>query len=339
MSGGSKVQTTRTEPWEQQKPYLERGFEFTEDLYRSGKLNPAYYGGQTVAGFTPAQKAAQEATLRYATDPQTERFMGAAQGGLGGALDYGAGAMGYGMGAARPLGTEEYEGYTPFEQGQYRDLLAGTVDTDTGPFKDVADVYGRQAMGQLTGEILPGIRQQMVQSQAGGGTRGDIVQANAIAAAQQGVTDKIAEAQFGAYQQAQGMRMPAAQMGLGAQQAAMGYGMQGAGATQGALSQYPSILGAPLAMTGAAGQVGAQQQQMDQQLLDAAKQKYAYDAQRSQLGLQNYMAGISGEYGGTSTATGPGGPNPMLTAFAGGVGMAVGGPMGAAAANMFMPKR
>ena len=68
MSGGTKVQTTRTEPWEQQKPYLERGFEFTQDLYRGGQLNPAYYGGQTVAGFTPAQRAAQESTLRYGRD-------------------------------------------------------------------------------------------------------------------------------------------------------------------------------------------------------------------------------------------------------------------------------
>ena len=331
MSGGSKVQTTRTEPWEQQKPYLERGFEYTGDLYRSGALNPAYYGGQTVAGFTPAQKAAQDATLRYATDPQTEAFMGAAQSGLGGALGYGADAMGYGTAAARPLSTSEYEGYTPFEQGQYRDLLAGTVDTDTGPFRDIADVYGRQAMGQLTGEVLPGIRSAITQSQAGGGTRGDIVQSNAIAAANQQMTDNIAKAQFDAYNRAQGMRLPAAQMGIGAQQAAMGYGMQGAGATQGALSQYPSILGAPLSMTGAAGQVGAQQQAMDQQLLDADRAEYAYNAQRAQLGLQNYMAGISGEYGGTSTATGPAGPNPMLTALAGGVGMAMGGPMGAAA--------
>jgi len=331
MSGGSKVQTTRTEPWEQQKPYLERGFEYTKDLYRSGALNPAYYGGQTVAGFTPAQEAAQDATIRYAADPQTEAFMGAAQAGLGGALGYGADAMGYGTAAARPLSTSEYEGYTPFEQGQYRDLLAGTVDTDTGPFRDVADVYGRQAMGQLTGEVLPGIRSAITQSQAGGGTRGDIVQSNAIAAANQQMTDNIAKAQFDAYNRAQGMRLPAAQMGLGAQQAAMGYGMQGAGATQGALSQYPSILGAPLAMTGAMGQVGAQQQAMDQQLLDADRAKYAYDAQRAQLGLQNYMAGISGEYGGTSTATGPGGPNPMLTALAGGIGMAAGGPIGAAA--------
>ncbi len=325
MAGGTKVQTTRTEPWGPQKGYLEEGFEATKDMWKAGQLNPAYYGGQTVAGFTPAQKAAQEATLRYATDPQTEAFMGAAQGGLGGALDYGAGAMGYGAGAAQPLTQAQYGGMTPFTGAQYGDLLSGTVDTDTGPFKDVADVYGRQAMAQLTGEILPGIRQQMVQTQPGGGTRGDIVQANAIAAAQQQVSDKIAEQGFGAYQQAQGQRLPAAQMGIGAQQQAMGYGMQGAGATQDALSQYPSILGAPLAMTGAAGQVGAQQQAMDQQQLDAAKAKYAYDAQRSQLGLQNYMAGISGEYGGTSTATGPAGPNPILSALAGGLGMGIGG--------------
>ena len=327
MAGGTKVQTTRTEPWEQQKPYLERGFEYTTDLYRSGALNPAYYGGQTVAGFTPAQKAAQEATLRYATDPQTEQFMGAAQQGMGDIYLAGQRAMTHGATAAQPLTQTQYSTLTPFGDEQYRDILAGRVDTDTGPFKDVADVYGRQAMAQLTGEILPGIRQQIVQTQPGGGTRGDIVQANAIAAAQQQVSDKIAEQGFGAYQQAQAQRMPAAQMGLGAQQQRMGYGMQGAGATQAALSQYPSILGAPLAMTGAVGQVGAQQQAMDQQMLDAARQKYAYDAQRAQLGLQNYMAGISGEYGGTTTATGPGGPNPMLTALAGGIGMGMGGPL------------
>jgi hypothetical protein len=334
MSGGTKVQTTRTEPWEAQMPFLERGFEFTQDLYRGGQLNPAYYGGETVAGFTAPQTAAQETALRYATDPQTSRFMGAAQGGLGEMINYGQAAMHSGETAAQPLDQTQYSTFTPFGDQQYRDLLAGRVDTDTGPFKDIADVYGRQAMGQLTGEVLPGIRTAITQSQAGGGTRGDIVQANAIAAANQQMTDNIAKAQFDAYNQAQAMRMPAAQMGLGAAQQRMGYGMQGAGATRDALSQFPSILGAPLAMTQAVGQVGAQQQAMDQQLLDADRQKYAYDAQRAQLGLQNYMAGISGEYGGQTTATGPAGPNPMLTALAGGMGMAMGGPVGAGFASL-----
>jgi hypothetical protein len=333
MSGGSKVQTTRTEPWEQQKPYLERGFEYTQDLYRSGALNPAYYGGQTVAGFTAPQTAAQQATLKYATDPQTEALMGAAQGGLGSTLGYGQGAMQYGAGAAQPLTQAQYGGMTPFTEAQYGGLMAGDVNTDV--FGPLADAYRNEAMGQLTGEVLPGIRQQIVQTQPGGGTRGDIVQANAVAAAQQRISDNLAKAEFDAYQQAQGRRMPAAQMGLGAQQAGMGYGMQGAEAAQGALSQYPSIMGAPLNMYQAMGDVGSQRRAMDQAGIQQQMQKYGYEAALPQLGLQNYLAGISGEYGGTSTATGPGGPNPMLTALAGGIGMAAGGPIGAAAGNAF----
>tara|TARA_Y100000310_G_scaffold67562_1_gene62875 strand:- start:595 stop:1560 length:966 start_codon:yes stop_codon:yes gene_type:complete len=313
MSGGSKVQTTRTEPWEQQKPYLERGFEYTTDLYRGGKLNPAYYPGQTVAGFTAPQTAAQEATLRYATDPQTEALMGTAQTGLGSTLGYGQGAMGYGAGAAGPLSQSQYAGMTPFTESQYGGLMAGDVNTDV--FGPLADAYRNEAMSQLTGEVLPGIRQEIVRTQPGGGTRGDIVQANAVAAAQQRISDNLARAEFDAYGQAQNRRMQAAQMGMGAQQQAMGYGMQGAGATQAGLSQYPSILGAPLAMTGAVGAVGGQQQAMNQQMLDAAKQEYAYNVQRPQLGLQNYMAGISGEYGGTSEGVGPAGPNPLITAL------------------------
>jgi hypothetical protein len=199
MSGGSKVQTTRTEPWEQQKPFLERGFEYTKDLYGSGALNPAYYGGETVAGFTPAQETAQQATLDYAGSPATDKFMGDAQRGMGDIYLAGQRAMTHGATAAQPLTQTQYSTFTPFGDQQYQDLLAGTIDTDTGPFKDVADVYGRQAMSQLTGNVLPGIRSAITQSQAGGGTRGDIVQANAIAAANQQMTDNIAKAQFDAY--------------------------------------------------------------------------------------------------------------------------------------------
>jgi len=155
MSGGTRVQTTQTEPWGPQKDYLEEGFEATKDMWRAGQLNPAYYGGQTVAGFTKAQQDAQANTLRYVADPQTEKFMEVAQAGLGDTLNYGAGAMQHGVTAGKTMDQTRYSTFLPFNQYQYKDLLAGKVDTDTGPFKDVADVYGRQAMGQLTGEVLP----------------------------------------------------------------------------------------------------------------------------------------------------------------------------------------
>jgi len=334
MSGGSKVQTTRTEPWEQQKPYLETGFKRAEDLYTSGKLTPGYYGGATLAGFNPAETAGQESALTYLTAGRAPNLMAGAETTALDTMGYGRGAMGYGAGMAQPLTQGQYAGLTPFTETQYSDLLAGNVNTDV--FGPLADAYRQEAMGQLTGEVLPGIRTAITQSQAGGGTRGDILQANATAAAQQRISDNLAKAEFGAYQQAQADRLSAAQMGLGAQQAGMGYGMQGAEAAQGALSQYPSIMGAPLQAYDKMQGIGAQRRAMDQAQIQQDMQKYQYEAALPQIGLQNYLAGISGEYGGTSTGVGPGGPNPLLSALAGaGSGFLTGGPSGALAGAVY----
>ena len=328
MSGGSKVQTTRTEPWEQQKPYLETGFKRAEDLYSAGKLTPGYYGGPTLAGFSDAETQGQESALTYLTAPRTSQMMASSEGTALDTMGYSRGAMDYGEDAARTLSQNQYAGMTPFTNAQYGDLLAGNVNTDV--FGPLADAYRQEAMGQLTGEVLPGIRTAITQSQAGGGTRGDILQANATAAAQQRISDNIAKAEFGAYQQAQADRLAAAQMGLGAQQAGMGYGMQGAEAAQGALSQYPSIMGAPLQVYDKIQGIGAQRRAMDQAQIQQDMQKYQYEAALPQIGLQNYLAGISGEYGGTSTGVGPGGPNPLLSALAGGAsGFLTGGPTSA----------
>jgi len=330
MAGGSKVQTTRSEPWEEQKPYLTEGFKRAEEAYSGGQMAPAYYGTYldasgkwktdtslpTLAGFTGAETEAQQMALDYARNPQTEQFMGDAQQGMGDMLLAGRRAMTHGATAAQPLTQDQYSTFTPYTAAQYGDLLSGTVDTDTGPFRDVADVYGRQAMSQLTGNVLPGIRSAITQSQAGGGTRGDIVQANAIAAANQQMTDNIAKAQFDAYNQAQAMRMPAAQMGLGAQQFGMGYGLQGLQGAQGALGMYPGMMQAPLGMFGAAQGIGEQQRALTQAALNRDIARYEYQSQLPQQGLQSYLAGVSGDYGGLTTSRGPGGTGGVETAIA-----------------------
>ena len=265
MSGGSKSTTTRTEPWAEQKPYLETGFKRAEDLYSGGKMTPDYFTGPTTAGFSDVQKEAQEGAMGYLRGPR----MGAQQ-----------------IGAeAAQLG-----------------LLSG--DVDTSRFDPVADAVRAQAMSQLTGKVLPGIRQQITQYQPGGSTRGDIIQANAVAATQEDITNKIATAQFQAYKDAQDRQL-------------------------GALGRYPSIMGAPLQQYDAMSSIGAQQRAMEQAGIDEAMQRYSYQSQLPTIGLQNYLAGISGDYGGQTTATGPGGPSPWVTALAGGLGMAMGGPMGA----------
>jgi hypothetical protein len=138
---------------------------------------------------------------------------------------------------------------------------------------------------------------------------------------------------FDAYGDAQGRRMGAAQMGLGAQQFGIGQGATGAGIGTGYLGQYPTIMSSPLSNIAAMDKVGQQRQAMEQRGIQSAMDRYAYESQLPSIGLQNYLASISGDYGSNVQATGPAGPNPMLTALAGGIGMAAGGPIGGAAAS------
>ena len=88
-------------------------------------------------------------------------------------------------------------------------------------------------------------------------------------------------------------------------------------------------MSAPLSNIGAMDKVGQQRQAMNQQGIQSAMDKYSYESQLPTIGLQNYLAAISGDYGSNVTATGPAGPNPLVTALAGGAGMALGGPIGA----------
>jgi len=260
--------TTRTEPWEQQIPYLTAGFEEAGRLY--GKGVPDYYPGATLAGFDPSQTAAQQATLGYAMGPRPAALQAAAE-------NVTLGQMG---------------GATPFSGGQMSDLLAGRVDTGAGtPYGAMADVYRQQAESQMH-QGLANVRQGMVGSinapvQPGGGSRGDLAQERVLGQGQKAIAQNLAQMYGGAYGQAQGMRFPAAQMQLGQRAAGQ--------------AAYPGIMGAPLQMYGAMGDVGAQRRAMTQEAINQAQQKYQYQQGAPMNALQQYMANISGEYGGQVT--------------------------------------
>jgi len=240
MSGGSKVTTQTSEPWAEQKKYLTEGFEQAGGIY--GKGAPDYYPGASLAGFTPAQEAAQKGVAGYATGPRAAGQQAHAEGAL--------------------------------TRG-----LSGEVDLTK--FNPMMNALGSQMKSQLTGSVLPGIRQSMVEYQPGGSSRGDLVQSQAISAANQQMMNKAAEMYGGAYQ--------------GAQDRATQWG-----------SQYPSIMGAPLSMYGALGDVGAQQRSMQQEAINRDMSKYDYNANKDANQLANYMSMISGDYGGTTTKTAPG---------------------------------
>ena len=240
MSGGSKVTTQSSEPWDAQKDYLTAGFKQAGDIYSKGPAD--YYSGATLAGFTPSEAAAQKGIAGYVTGP-------------------------------RAAGQQSYA------EGALTRGLSGEIDLSK--FNPMMAALGRQTKSQLTGTILPGIRQSMVEYQPGGSSRGDLVQTQAIAGANQQMLNKAAEMYGGAYQAAQ-ERAP--QWG----------------------SQYPSIMNAPLATYGALGQVGEQQRGMQQEAINRDMAKYQYNANKPQSQLANYMSMISGDYGGTTTQVAPG---------------------------------
>ena len=275
MSGGFTTGITQEGPWKAQEDYLKRGFARSESAYKGG---PApYFPGKTLAGFDPAQEAAQAATLGYAQGPRP---------------------------AAQQKLAEQQMGRT---YQTATDLMGGRVDTGAGtPYGDMASAYKDQVISQLTNPtsgVLPGIRSGLVNYQPGGSTRGNVLQQQAIAdAVTKGMSMPLAQMYGQAYQQAQGQRLPAAQAAMaGYGQVGDAYGRAAQTGLAG-MQQYPSLMAAPMTMYGAMGDVGAQRRAMAQESINQAMQKYEYGATAPQTALQNYMAGISGEYGGQQQA-------------------------------------
>ena len=293
MSGGLTTGITSEGPWEAQKAPLKRGMARAESLYQAG---PApYFPGKTIADFDPAQQAAQAATLGYAQGPRPAAQQAMAEQQLGRTYDWAARMPEMAQQGLRAVG--------PDLQG----MMGGEVDYETGPFGRMADAYRQQVESQLTGTggALANIRSGLVNyGQAGGSSRGDLLQQEAIVdAVNKGLAIPLAQQYGQAYQQGQAGRLPAAQA------IQQGYGGIGSAYSQAAqtglagMQQYPGIMAAPLSMYGAMGDVGAQRRAMQQESINQAMQKYQYGAQAPQIALQNFMAGISGEYGGTSAQT------------------------------------
>ena len=267
--GGTTVSTTEVSPWEAQREYLERGFSDARSLY--GRGAPSYYSAPTVASFDPTETAAQRSTIGYVTGPRATAQQAAAENALIGSLG----------------------GQTGFSPTQTADLLAGNVRTGAGtPYTAMEDALTTGVIDNLTGNILPQIREAQVRYQPGGGTRTDLETNRAITnAVQAGLVKPLAEMYGGAYQQAQGMRMPAAQMGVQQRQFVQ--------------QMSPTIMSAPINMYDAMGAVGEQRRAMSQRGIDQDMARYQYESNAAQNALRNYMAMVTGDYGSTTTATTP----------------------------------
>ena len=211
---------------------------------------PEYYPGETLAGFDPAQTAAHQATLGYAMGPRAALQQQAAEQSL--------------------------------VQG-----LSGQVDPNA--YNPLANALQQQVMGNLKGNILPGLRDQLMTSgQQGGSSRNDLLQNKAIAGAvTSGMTKPLADMYTNAYNQAQQRAVQSGQL-------------------------YPGMMNAPLSLYGAMGDVGQQRRAMSQEAMNRDMARYQYQATAPQQALANYMAMITGNYGGTTTQTSPKDNSAML---------------------------
>ena len=241
MSGGTRVSTSETAPWKEQQGYLMGGFEQAKNVYNRGV--PEYYPGETIAGFDPAQTAAQQATLGYVMGPRAAGQQSAAEASL--------------------------------VQG-----LSGQVDPNA--YNPIASALTNTVTSNLQKNILPGLRQNQVRYQPGGSSRGDMVNNRAISSAvTSGLTKPLADIYTNAYNQAQ---QRAVQSG----------------------NLYPSIMGAPISMYNAMGQVGDRRQALTQGQMDADMARYAYQSEAPYNALNQFMNTISGNYGSSSVNTTPG---------------------------------
>lgn len=73
MSGGGGSQTTETEPWVSQQPYLKDIFSEASKLYGDQSSWPTYYWGNTVAPFNPMEMTALQQQAQTAFGPMPEQ--------------------------------------------------------------------------------------------------------------------------------------------------------------------------------------------------------------------------------------------------------------------------
>jgi hypothetical protein len=157
-------------------------------------------------------------------------------------------------------------------------MMSGQVQTGAGtPWQGLADSYTQMA-GEEAAKLNTQVRSgQVMSGQAGGSSRGDLLNNQVMDAANDQVSNNLAGMYGNAYNQAQQTQA-------------------------GALQQYGSIMNMPMAMAqGLYNQVGLPQQQLNQSIINDAKQRYDYNAMRPYQNLSQFGNFLQGNMGGTNS--------------------------------------
>lgn len=315
--------TSISAPWAPQAPHLQNIFARAEDL--ANQAPPAYFPGQTFAGFAPQQEAA----------------MGMMQSRAMGGSPYESAMQDY---LTQAFGTPQVDlsgsaGTAGLLQGGAGAGQAGLMDMASGGQNPYLDAMFGQASRGLTTQFqqatMPGIHAAF----GSGGRTGSGAHQQAMGTAQQqlgtSLGDMASQIYGGAYESDAARRLQAAQS---LQAGALG-GVGAMGDLYGAVDQSRARAGAlaPIAQ-GMEYQnldrlygVGQNVQDMANQQIQDQMNRYQYytEAPWQQLGRYQSLVGGQG-YGGTTNVTGPGqGPSRGQKAIGGaaagaGIGSAFG---------------
>lgn len=173
-SGGGGSETTETEPWKGQQPYLRDLFGAAQDIYRQG-YGQEYYPGQLVSPFAPQQMQAMDMLQQSAYGSPTQDAMGNylmgsmmnpyGQAGVG--MEFGGGMpMGGGYGESTPPGGMPSAAPQMFSGNPYLDAMYGTAAQRAGEQFQAQTMPGIAAQFGGAGRTGSGIHQQVAQGAA-----------------------------------------------------------------------------------------------------------------------------------------------------------------------------
>lgn len=291
--GGSQTTTQTSEPWKEQKPYLQKGFSEAENIYDQGPAE--YYPGNTYVDLSdPTMQGLEGQTNKALSGP----------GVIGDASSYASNVLSGG-------GDNPYAPLLGAGAGGLADTASGSF-LNSNPYLDATFNQAAGRMGeQFSDTVLPGIAAQFGNAGgAGSALHGEML---AKAGGQFGDSlSNLATNIYGGNYSQERDRMTGAQSGLM---------NTGAGLYNTAVGERTNLAGMAPGLEEAGympfdklRDAGKEYEAFGERVLEDDINRFNYEQNKDLSSLQDYMAMISGNYGGTSVSrSSGGGGSPLAT--------------------------
>ncbi len=296
IGGSSGKESSNTQPWDQQIPYLVKGFEDTQNLYDTGQLAPTYYPGQTVAGLSDSTRLAGQAVRSIS--------------GAGAPGVYTAANDIQGISSGNAMDNPGNSYYQNFASGgdaasMLTAATAGGSYLNSNPFLDA--MYGKAAKGVTRGyeDAASGINSVF----AKGGRFGSNAHYSAEGRNEEnlatGLGDLATSIYGGNYANERGLMENAqgrlADIGLAGASGLSGNYNAGVGQRLQAAGLAPSLEAAKYIGADALKEFGEYKDAYNQDVVNSEVDRYNATANQPLQALQQYMSLISGDYGSSTT--------------------------------------